>query len=746
MVHSVPFVERNFTWILASGATALVLGALFHAVRVAGTENAILGSLEVPLAIGGAAVERVSSVTHAVVRVVRLPMLLLLVLTALSLRRREGAALDVELLAIALGLAGVAQSYLLDWQGWKGLGVYVVALGVYLARPRSQPAAPATLSVRLELGALLAMLGLFLIAGLYRLDLYPPVAFDEVAYLAAARQELGEATDAMQMPRVYPFEHFHAQIIPLLIDAGAVALLPSGLLPLRLVSVTLGAVGLLCAALALRGRLGPLPTLLALTLTGISPLLLTHARLSGYFSVTFLHGVLCFWALLRFCERRDRMSAMVLGGLVGSSLYLYQLSWFIPVFCTAVLALRPEIRRHGPARRALLSALAVGLVVVAPALGMRHDLAAVSDRTFDGRAIWAGGLDRKAPEIGLTIVMTRTALSSESMDALVARLETAGVSVVRTREPLRPDRVRVLTDATGRDHTIVRIGGFPAGVARVVDELRREGARTLFTSLEHRSPIGRLQEMLSQLLLGPHIDESAAFLDGPVLHPLLAPLVFLGLAAALRRRQEPLMTALLVWVVGGALLPAVIGGPYPRRTLLMLPFCYALAALTLIEVMTLLMKGRAFVLPVSFALVAYLALAGSQLYHHGRFGPVRDDARHPGPAATIPLLELAKTVKALPREERMLIPGSHRWALRFLRGVERETRVDVRPDATSVARVREISCAQALPFAWIALDDPEQNALLSGLQKEFSIETRARHGYRVHLIAARRPDACRDIE
>jgi hypothetical protein len=740
VADSVASAKPAFAWILASAATVLVLGAVVHALRAAATEHAILEALDGPLAVGGALVDRVSSATDAVIRLARLPALLLLVLVGVALYRRAGAALAMEMLAVSFGLAAIAQSYLVDWHGWKGSGVYVLAAVAYLVRPRSPSAAPVTLPVRAELVALLAALALFLTAALYRLDLYPPVAFDEVAYLAAARQQLGQATDAI--PKVYPFEHFHAQIVPLLLHAGAVALLPPGLLSLRLEAVVLGAATLLCAALALRGRLGPLPALAAVTLAAVSPLFLTHLRLVGYFSFTLLHGALCFWALMRFCERRDRPSAALLGALLGLSLYLYQLSWFVPVLCMAVLALRPEVRRSATARHALVWALAVGLVVMTPAIAMRRDFAAVSERTFDARAIWAGKDEAAAPDVELAIVMTRRALSQDDVVALHARLQDAGVPVVSTAEPLRPDRVRVLVNATGRDHTMVRIGGASAGVDRVVRELRRDGVRTLIDTRTHRSAIGRLQEMLAQLFVGPHVDESGSLSDAPAIHPMVAPLIVLGLLAAVRRRQEPVMTALLVWVVVGALVPALVGGPYPRRTLLMVPFCFALAALPLLEAATRHPGRRALAWAVSFALVVYLALAGSQLYHYGRFGSVASR----GPAVTIPLLELAKAAKTVPGEGRILVPGRHRWVLGILRDVEGAHRIDVKPDATTAARVRQISCVQRVPFAWIARDAPEQDTLFSGLGTEFSIVTRVQHGYRLHLVTARRPDACRILE
>jgi hypothetical protein len=174
----------------------------------------------------------------------------------------------------------------------------------------------------------------------------------------------------------------------------------------------------------------------------------------------------------------------------------------------------------------------------------------------------------------------------------------------------------------------------------------------------------------------------------------------------------------------------------------MVPFCFALAALPLLEAATRHPGRRALAWAVSFALVVYLALAGSQLYHYGRFGSVASR----GPAVTIPLLELAKAAKTVPGEGRILVPGRHRWVLGILRDVEGAHRIDVKPDATTAARVRQISCVQRVPFAWIARDAPEQDTLFSGLGTEFSIVTRVQHGYRLHLVTARRPDACRILE
>ena len=87
----------------------------------------------------------------------------------------------------------------------------------------------------------------------------------------------------------------------------------------------------------------------------------------------------------RIFVRRGTLALVALGLLLGASLYMYQLSWFLPVFGGATLVLWPHLFRRERAVSvfgvvALGGALDTGVVATAQtAVGRDDDVAGVLD-------------------------------------------------------------------------------------------------------------------------------------------------------------------------------------------------------------------------------------------------------------------------------------------------------------------------------------------------------------------------------
>jgi len=218
--------------------------------------------------------------------------------------------------------------------------------------------------------------------------------------------------------------------------------------------------------------------------------------------------------------------------------------------------------------------------------------------------------------------------------------------------------------------------------------------------------------------------------------------LILGLAMAWRRRDEPALRLLLVWVLGGALLPAVAAGALPRRTTLMLPFAYALMALPAVAIGRALLRGG----PLSHVLAAVLGFAffasatasGTHLYFRewnqqiGRLGGGGE------------LLDFVKILKTLPRDEAVWIQPHFPDLDAYLDAestqipVPFHRRLKGRPALAVLAR----SCMQPLPFTWMFRDETDQRSATSLLESNFVVETNVREGVRVLRVVAERGDLC----
>jgi hypothetical protein len=318
-----------------------------------------------------------------------------------------------------------------------------------------------------------------------------------------------------------------------------------------------------------------------------------------------------------------------------------------------------------------------------------------------------------------------------ALEAFVAGVESRGLTPTLER--------------TIQGETVVWIGGSRPVVEAVAEEVRRDAWLVLdFDGAISKNPFVRLRGMLAQLFYAANWESSGRWVGGPLINPLLAPLLVVGVTLAWRRRREPAVRLLLIWVVGGALLPAVVGGSAPRRTSLMLPFAYVLMALPVVEIAAWLRRsrpwGRAAAAALSAALFGVVACTNTYLY----FREWDHQQGIPGGGGMI--LDFVKVLKKQPVGEAVLMPAMYRGLDKYLDAGEasREWPEMLSRPLKSPARVvRTMSCRQPPPFTWMAWDTPEQRAVLAPVEAHFQVETEVTSGIRVLHVTAARDDICR---
>ena len=783
---------RRFTAAVLIAAAAILVVSLLHADRAGRSGDVVLSALapaiETLLAGGGELSRRGAEL----VAWLRLPALALIAAglaagLALRYRRRREIGNPTAQRVAALGLGCIAQSYLLEGSLGIGAALYAAAGGVYLwsGQSSSEPShteATAEPASRGELVGFLAIFALFVTACLYGLDVFPELYLDEIAFTNAARMHLGEIEPGWILPppwhEVYTLERFQAQAIPFNLQAAAVSVFSPGVLPLRLVSVVAGCLGLVVAYLSLRPRLGRAAALWTVGLCCASPLYLAYSRAGLMIGVSMLQGVLTFAALLRLWDRWDRTSAVVLGVLLGSSLYSYQLSWFIPVLTLAAALAAPELwRRRGAVEIAAVTA-AVAAAIAAPGWLLMHSgFRAVSEQTFD-RAVWQRVGNSETAETALAVAITAPISNAEHLPSFTSPGVSArylpgskgstSQSLFRNLQEIRdhyaefeahPEQVLVTPLSSEAGHTLLRLFGNRHGVEAALDELRGDRWDVLFDSTTPTTPMKNLSGMLAQLFALRDWESDGRLVDGPLLNPVLAPLLVLGLLAALRRRREPLMRMLCVWVLAGALLPAVIGGVVPRRSVLMLPLAYALVSLAMLEIAAgVLPRGlrrRRWVSVLASAVFLVAAAGvGSGLYFD------RWDIRlEPWPPPTTAAawgispdrrsrLRLTKTLKSLPRDEVILMPRLFDRFMPYLEAVEEEPAPAARkhilehPGADTPEQIHRISCRQPTPFTWVGFDTSQHRTLFRTIEEDFVHRAGINGAYRLLRIASPKPGRC----
>lgn len=687
----------------AAVAGALALGAAGVAIATAARDAAV-GAAPLaaatawvgPLAALGAWLDAGAAAAPGALRALGLALAGL----GLAVSARD-ARPDAPLrLGAALALAAVAESF-----GRSGSTATALAVGAAAAlawcwrRAATPPPAGALRGAPwLWLVAVLVFTGL----ALHEIDVFPDLHFDELAYLQAGHMRRGALPPGpIETPLfdLYTYARFRAQPLPLALHALALEALHPGLVGLRLASVACGALALWGAALALRRALGDAVACGAVTLAAASPLVLFHHRTGFYIAASVLHGVVAFAAGWRFAQRRDAGSALALGAVAGVSVYLYQLSWFVPPLAALALAVTLTRRtaaaaagREAPALPApALLAVAAGaaLVVALPLLTLPGPLRALAAQTADKTP--ALRAERDLPSVALARV-----LLPEDADAAEAR-------ALRERALLHVPRAHLETSRRGR--RVLGFSGPPHDVAAARDALEAAGARVLADSRAEARLGDGAGRALGRLFFDPHVTFVSHLVDVPIADPWLAPLLGLGVVEALRRRHEPAVRFLLAWTAGALLLPTAVTDAQPRRLVLAVPWIHALMALPLLAAGAALAARRPRwrrAGPAAAVGVALLAWStGAHFFFHHWSDPFGRNADAPRALAVV------RAVKAAgPGEAVRLAPALalHRALVRDLDPGPFATRArDVRfvRDASAAALRRE-TCAAHVPVRWIA--------------------------------------------
>jgi hypothetical protein len=733
---------------VAMGMVAILVAAVAIADALGRTDRPIFGAWS-PLLGGGLDWGRLGALFVAA----RFPLLTGLLAYLVLRFVRAGGNPERPLLGATLGIACVGQSFLMVGSWWLGIALYALASLLWWIGPRAPEVDDEALPRAIEvLLALLIFAGVALVC-VIRLDVDPPIHVDEMAYAYAARLRLGEV--AAEIERrfpvfgIYDFGHFRAQAIPFALQSAGVAVLGPGVLALRLVSAAAALVALALAYITTRRVLGVRVALPGLALAGFAPLLLTSARYGHMISISILHGVLSLTLLLRLLERPSRARAMGFGLVVGASIYFYQVSWFVPVLCGLVLLVSGRIGRGGLRLEWLLVSAGAALVAIAPgALLLRTDFEILIGRTLGDRGVWSRPAAGSDPgELGL-VVDTGDPLDRVAMGEVVTDLRETGLGVFPMVNP--------------RGTTALALTGDAAIIDEAMQDLGLD-SRNVVVSGGGRSVVSNLRDMLAELFAKPHIEFGLRLADVPILNPVVAPLVVLGLVEALRRRKQLVMRALLVWVVGAALLPAMFASVAPRRAVLMLPFIQLLAALPLAE--CLRARGRpgdavtlrGVVMVAVVVLVALIAFgSGTWATFERRGGELRiwreadpdREVAEGAPETTGSILELAKWLKSLPPDEVVRIAPVYPLLDAYLSVLEEPgtpgipERATVDPRADGVGKIRRTSCNASLPIQWVTRSSLRSDSALAALAEAFEFSEAVSGPWWRLRIEKTRGDAC----
>jgi hypothetical protein len=391
----------------------------------------------------------------------------------------------------------------------------------------------------------------------------------------------------------------------------------------------------------------------------------------------------------------------------------------------------PPTRRLAPGP--LLFVGLVAALVLAPApFVLRDGLADIAGQTFDHRStLRSGHAELLRP---LVVVRSREEIGLRGLADIRARLAPHRA---KARVVVHEGGVTTLRISGPRDRLDLALAGLPGGPWRILSDT--VGA---FTAPNY------VVRMLARLFYSPG-PELGAWIPVPLLNPLVAPLVLLGFASAWRRRAEPLVRVIVVWVIGGALIPAAVGGDAARRVVLILPFVYVLAAFPLVELSAWCrsagaIRRRTGAAAAALFLVGVGATSGYQYFRpiHARWDGAAGHRVHAS------LLELVKTIKAVPESVPILLRTREPGLLGYLEAVEGwppsrgRDRISMRMGARNASLLMSQSCAQATPFVWISDDSGEQRALFTGLGARFETRAEARGPYWLVHVDAAKPGGC----
>ncbi len=689
---------------------------------------------------------------------------LLFIVVGVCLWRVREAPRDHGFLLAALLVALIAQSFVAD--GQTGLGVLLYGLAVLPILFRWQPPdrKPIELSPGFEFFLVALLLALFSLFCLYRVDVYPPPYFDEIAYLRTAYMQLGELPRGHILPAplklLYSFERFQSQFIPFYTQALALSALDSGLFSLRVASWLANLVALNLGYLLFRKRLGVQVSLWMLALASSSIVLVAYSRTGFYLSFCILGGVVAFWSLARLQEKWNTSSALLLGLVSGLSVYFYQLSWFVPPVLALCLLMQPSLLRRRGAFRLGAVALVTAAVMVAPVfLVFSKGLEDVSRQTFDKKhSLW------------------------ELPESLMASF------VLPTKMMNRIDPDLLQAQAASGETSFALVVGPQDDVMQIVEELDTPEVIQL-SGFAHRNPIvSAVKILFSKTFIEPSWESNDRINERSIVNPLLAPLVVLGFAVAWRRRSNPVIWTLLIWVAFVSFFPSFIAGMLPRRLLLGVPFVQVMMGLVLVEISSSLVTHTRLVRWIGMGFLGVFFLAATsesaRFYANGwsqSTSPMEDWlTRSSGgtegeedPSGALnwaegqsllhqtfeaealvpirktalpadPILALTKIRYALPADRTIVLDDLWSAGLsqkNMLANLDREfVRFD--SGSESVYSVLDFACSQPLPFVWISGVNPERVLSVIMVSEFFDYTVEYQSGLRLMTVLARRSDGC----
>ncbi len=716
----------NFERSLAVASTTLGLGAAAYANRASQSAVPLLADLT-PLvdavADCGAALYRSAALIMPVGRWLALALALLV-----GFGRRGGQARERAGIVAAFALAVGAQSFLMEESLWIGAFLYTAAFFLYLALPEAPAETPTHRDPRGDTLLGCAVVAGFLLLGLFALDVAPPVYYDEIGYGIAARMQGGSIEPGPVL--IYPFERFQAQMAPLSLHTAALAVLEPRIVSLRLVSLAAGTLTLVGFAGLMRRYAGSRVALLALALASVSALHLIYSRAGLYIGISVAHSVVSAVALLALLHDWNARRAAWLGVCLGGSLFFYQLSWFVPILAGLVLIVSwDRWRTPGTARvAASLAAASIGMASLGPLL-VPDGLAAVASQTFDYRALWNQG--------------EGAADTSSPSQLAVPPADLGPAEIVRAQRELAASGVAVQRLEHNRRVSLLLEGDADA-LAGSLRSLAADGWNLVEINGRDSGPAQRLRGVVARLFYAPGPESNFRHVDGPILNPLLAPLLILGFAHALRSWRNPTLRVLLVWSGVGLILPSLLGGVLPRRCVLAIPFIYGLMALPLLRFARVFRgDGPRRFAPAAIVAVVYTLAACTGVYATYRLWEA------PLPAEIPSRLRLSKIFNGLPPNRPVFMPRLYREMGVF--HVQFEGRsLGPRPAALRVLgqphpperRIRNITCASEPPLTWIALERPEERIRYGHLREDFELRMETTDGYLITRVEARRPGGC----
>lgn len=291
------------------------------------------------------------------------------------------------------------------------------------------------------------------------------------------------------------------------------------------------------------------------------------------------------------------------------------------------------------------------------------------------------------------------------------------------------------------------------GDSLVVADLLRRAREAGLIAFEQKPPPSetllerafvRAKRMLLRLVRDPGWESAGRWTDGPVLNPLLVPLVFVGFLELARRAGRSLPRTLAIWLVAAALLPATLGGALPRRAALLVPGVAAVAALPLLPLLAHarrpIVSGRLLALALAGFVAAVLATDAHRYFAGGQLQIPRADGTRP-----LRVLELVKALGRVPTDELVLVaaPPDTLTPLYGLSPPGGRNKI-LEVQGVGARSLRNTSCLFEPPFTWLvpASRPVARDILTDVLSRDFVVSQESVLGHALLRVQERRPDAC----